>query len=32
MVSAAEQLARNISFATFGKAKELQEKYDGEMY
>jgi len=26
MVSAAEQLARNISFATFGKAKELQAR------
>ena len=26
MVSAAEQLARNISFSTFGKAKELQAR------
>ena len=26
MVSAAEQLARNINFSTFGKAKELQAR------
>ncbi len=26
MVSAAEQLARNINFSTFGKAKELQQR------
>ena len=26
MASAAEQLAKNINFSTFGKAKELQQR------